>query len=42
MMFSTFVAIPFVVAAGLFLLLPRVRSGLELEQVAQQMHNNDR
>ena len=41
LMFSTFVAIPFLAAAGLFLLLPRVRSGLELEQVAQQMHANN-
>ena len=37
-MFSTFVGIPHLVAAGLFLLLPRVRSGLEIEDVAQAMH----
>ncbi len=38
MMFSTFVAIPFLAAAGLFLLLPRIKSGLEVEEVAAAMH----
>ncbi len=40
LMLSTFIAIPFLTAAGLFLLLPRVSSGLELEQVVQAMHPN--
>ena len=38
MMFSTFVAIPFLIAGLLFLLLPRIKSGLEVEEVAEAMH----
>lgn len=39
-MFSTFVAIPFSIAAGLFLLLPRIKSGLEVEEVTRAMHGD--
>jgi len=37
LMFSTLIAIPYLMAAGLFLLLPRIKSGLEVEEVVKEI-----